>query len=59
MHEAQNIVKLNNATTYLDSKTASESIENIVNDGDILYLKGSRGIKMEKLIDKLTLKNQC
>jgi len=56
MHEAQNIVKLNNATTYLDSKTASESIENIVNDGDILYLKGSRGIKMEKFIDKLNSK---
>ncbi len=59
MHEAQNQVKLNNATTYPDSKTASESIENLVNDGDIIYLKGSRGIKMENFIEKLTLKNSA
>lgn len=59
MHQAQNQIKLNNATTYLDSKTASESIENLVNDGDILYLKGSRGIKMEKFIEKLTLKTSA
>lgn len=59
MHEAQNIVKLNNASTYPDSKNASESIENLVNDGDILYLKGSRGIKMEKFIEKLTLKTSA
>ena len=39
---------------FSDSITASLEIEELLNDGDILYVKGSRGMKMEKLIEKLT-----
>jgi UDP-N-acetylmuramoyl-tripeptide--D-alanyl-D-alanine ligase len=40
--------------TFPNSETASDAIENLLQDGDILYVKGSHGIKMEKIIDKLT-----
>jgi UDP-N-acetylmuramoyl-tripeptide--D-alanyl-D-alanine ligase len=40
--------------TFFDSTVASLEIEGFLNDGDILYLKGSRGTKMEKLIENLT-----
>ncbi len=39
---------------FPDSISASLEIENILQDGDILYVKGSRGIKMEKIIEKIT-----
>ncbi len=38
--------------TFLNSTTASLEIENLLNDEDILYVKGSRGMKMEKIIEK-------
>lgn len=42
---------------FSDSISASLEIQNLVQDGDILYVKGSRGTKMEKIIEKLTNKN--
>jgi UDP-N-acetylmuramoyl-tripeptide--D-alanyl-D-alanine ligase len=42
--------------TFLDSSLASQEIENFLNDGDILYIKGSRGMKMEKIIQKYSAK---
>lgn len=39
---------------FSDSSAASLEIAGLIDDGDILYVKGSRGIKMEKLIEKLT-----
>ncbi len=56
MTQTNQIVKLENSTNYPDSSSASLDFVNILNDGDIVYLKGSRGMKMEKIIEKLTLK---
>jgi UDP-N-acetylmuramyl pentapeptide synthase len=42
---------------FSDSISASLEIQNLAQDGDILYVKGSRGTKMEKIIEKLTNKN--
>ena len=36
--------------TFLNSELAANEINGLLNDGDLLYIKGSRGIKMEKLI---------
>lgn len=59
MHLANQDKKLKNSINYLDSTLASVEFVEILNDGDIVYLKGSRGIKMEKIIEKLTLKNSA
>lgn len=40
--------------SFPDSSSASQFIEALIEDGDLLYVKGSRGIKMEKLIEILT-----
>jgi len=57
MNQANQDKKLKNSKNYPDSISASSEFSEILNDGDILYLKGSRGTKMEKIIEKLTLKN--
>jgi len=44
---------------FFDSTLASLEIQNLVQDGDILYVKGSRGTKMEKIIEKLTNKTSA
>jgi len=54
MQEVSNRLEKNSYITFPDSVTASQEIENFLNDDDILYLKGSRGTKMEKIIEKLT-----
>jgi UDP-N-acetylmuramoyl-tripeptide--D-alanyl-D-alanine ligase len=59
MHLANQDKKLKNSINYLDSTLASVEFAEILNDGDIVYLKGSRGTKMEKIIEKLTLKNSA
>ncbi len=38
---------------YPNSQIASEDFENLLQDGDIIYFKGSRGTRMEKIIEKL------
>lgn len=43
----------NNFATYPDSISASHEIKNHLQDGDILYVKGSRGLKMEEIINNL------
>ncbi len=45
----------NSYKTFLNSSLASLEIENLLQDDDILYIKGSRGMKMEKIIEKLQL----
>lgn len=44
----------NSYKTFPDSSAASLDIQDLVQDGDILYIKGSRGMKMEKIIEILT-----
>ena len=43
----------NICTVFPDSQTASLGIASLLKDGDILYIKGSRGTKMEKIIEKI------
>lgn len=38
---------------YENSEIASKKIKNIVNDGDIILVKGSRGINTEKIIEEI------
>jgi UDP-N-acetylmuramoyl-tripeptide--D-alanyl-D-alanine ligase len=38
---------------FPDSSSASLEIQGFLNDDDILYVKGSRGMKMEKIIENL------
>ena len=40
----------NSYKTFFDSAAARLEIQDLLQDGDILYIKGSRGMKMEKLI---------
>jgi UDP-N-acetylmuramoyl-tripeptide--D-alanyl-D-alanine ligase len=44
---------------FSNSIEASESIESLLENDDILYIKGSRGMKMEKIIEKLTNKSSA
>ncbi|NBV05686.1 MAG: UDP-N-acetylmuramoyl-tripeptide--D-alanyl-D-alanine ligase [Proteobacteria bacterium] len=39
--------------TFSDSSAASLEIQDLIKDNDILYVKGSRGMKMEKIIENL------
>ena len=59
MNQANQDKKLKNSTNYPDSTSASAEFVEFLNDGDIVYLKGSRGTKMEKIIEKLTLKTSA
>jgi UDP-N-acetylmuramoyl-tripeptide--D-alanyl-D-alanine ligase len=56
MDQANQNIKLKNSKNFPDSISASLDFANILNDGDIVYFKGSRGMKMEKIIEKLTSK---
>lgn len=40
-------------TTYPNSTLARQDIKNLLKDNDILYIKGSRGMKMEEIINNL------
>jgi UDP-N-acetylmuramoyl-tripeptide--D-alanyl-D-alanine ligase len=42
---------------FKDSDQAAENINNIIDNGDIILVKGSRGMKMEKIIDKIKYRN--
>jgi UDP-N-acetylmuramoyl-tripeptide--D-alanyl-D-alanine ligase len=59
MDQANQNIKLKNSKNYPDSSTASCDFAKILNNGDIVYIKGSRGTKMEKIIEKLTLKTSA
>jgi UDP-N-acetylmuramoyl-tripeptide--D-alanyl-D-alanine ligase len=49
---AKNLAQ-NSYVTFANSLDAEKEIQNLLQDGDILYLKGSRGTKMENLIKNL------
>jgi UDP-N-acetylmuramoyl-tripeptide--D-alanyl-D-alanine ligase len=55
---AQKNLKISHKT-FLDSSSASLEIKNFLQDEDVLYIKGSRGIKMEKIIENLINKNSA
>ncbi len=42
-----------NVKRYLDSETASLEARNLIKEGDLVLIKGSRGIKMDKIVDEL------
>lgn len=44
----------NSYQTFPDSLSASLAIQDLLQDDDILYVKGSRGMKMENIIQNLT-----
>jgi UDP-N-acetylmuramoyl-tripeptide--D-alanyl-D-alanine ligase len=50
---AKNLSK-NSYQTFSDSNSAALAASKILRDGDILYVKGSRGMKMENIIQKLS-----
>ncbi len=58
INAAKTTVKIPNKT-FLDSNLASLEIKDLLRDGDILYVKGSRGMKMEKIIEQLTDKTSA
>lgn len=43
----------NSYITFTDSSSASLAIKELLQGGEILYIKGSRGMKMEKIIENL------
>jgi len=49
----------NSYRTFPDSTAAALEIQDLLDDGDILYVKGSRGTKMEKIIENLTKENSA
>jgi UDP-N-acetylmuramoyl-tripeptide--D-alanyl-D-alanine ligase len=53
MTEAAQKLPKNSYQTFLSSQLASLEIKALLKDGDILYIKGSRGMKMEKIIENL------
>lgn len=53
MSKISNKLHFDSYKTFLNSELASCEIEDILEDGDILYVKGSRGMKLEKIINKL------
>lgn len=54
MTEAAIKLPKNSYQTFLDSTAAGLEVQELLRDGDILYVKGSRGTKMEKIIENLT-----
>lgn len=54
MTEAAIKLPKNSYQTFPDSNAAGLEIQELLRDGDILYVKGSRGTKMEKIIENLT-----
>ncbi len=53
MKKAAKILDSNLQKSYLNSIEISRHIKQFVEDGDILLVKGSRGMKMENVIDGL------
>ncbi|MBM3579322.1 MAG: UDP-N-acetylmuramoyl-tripeptide--D-alanyl-D-alanine ligase [Alphaproteobacteria bacterium] len=53
MSAAAHILPENSFKTFPDSLSASLEIQALLRDGDVLYVKGSHGMKMDKIIEKL------
>ncbi len=48
--------KITKIRLFDDSKLAAEKIEELILDGDLIYVKGSRGTKMERIIQQISKK---
>ncbi|NBX52920.1 MAG: UDP-N-acetylmuramoyl-tripeptide--D-alanyl-D-alanine ligase [Proteobacteria bacterium] len=59
MEIANQQIKIPNSINFLDSSSAQTYFETCLNDNDLVYIKGSRGIKMEKLFENLIYKNSA
>ncbi len=59
MTQAAKKLPTNSYKTFSTSNEASQQIEDLLQDGDIIYLKGSRGIKMENVVKNLTTQNSA
>lgn len=57
MSLAAKIINKNICKNFPNSQTASLEIKDLLQDGDILYVKGSRGMKMENIIEKIISKS--
>ena len=47
----------NHIYSFLDSKKTSENIQPLLKEGDLVLVKGSRRMKMEKIVNKLKQEN--
>jgi UDP-N-acetylmuramoyl-tripeptide--D-alanyl-D-alanine ligase len=54
MKKAAAFLPENSYKTFATSEAASLEIKDLLQDQDLIYLKGSRGIKMEKIIEKIS-----
>lgn len=54
MKKAAAILPKNSYKTFATSEAAALEISSLLQDQDLIYLKGSRGIKMEKIIEKIS-----
>ena len=52
-------LKIYKAINFADSLSAQQYFLSHLNDNDLVYIKGSRGIKMERLIENIILKNHA
>lgn len=53
MKKATKVLDKKNYKTYLNAAALALEIKDFLQDGDILLIKGSRGMKMEKIIENL------
>ncbi len=48
------VAKLKNKNHYTDKKSLTEDLLNIISSGDVVLVKGSRGMRMEEVVNSLT-----
>ena len=53
MKNSAKVLDKKNYKTYLNAAALSLEIKDFLQDGDILLVKGSRGMKMEKVIEEI------
>ena len=51
--EAARMAGVGEVHHFADSEQASKAITELLSDGDLIVVKGSRGIRMEKVVDRL------
>jgi UDP-N-acetylmuramoyl-tripeptide--D-alanyl-D-alanine ligase len=59
MSQANAKLKIPNSINFLDSSSAKSYFTNLLNNNDLVYIKGSRGIKMEQLIENIIPQNHA